>query len=1480
MRRLSTFFLAGALLLTAACGGGDKKGESSDGGSRKLFQPAGVVGPDSFAPTFSAATYKVDPSTLTSGSVSGSAPGLYAGRTYGGSGQNICDVEAMIKFLKYYEDRGRAWADVQGIEFENLETYLRSLTPVFALQNLNVKMFGFKNGKSYGYDAVIAAGTAILIDDQGMPRARCACGNPLLGSSETPPDGTDNPPDDEGNPEPQDSVPPEDETVPGDTTVPGDNTVPPVERQPDPDCPKEFEGNTYTDSGGTTWTWVKGNPTPETSPGGANWWDEDSNSYRTTQELEPEFIDCPEPDDQRIPQDDPDCPDWNSPPVTYTDPNGDIWIFDPQSGTWYSTTDFDQFKVSTEDLPGYSENCDEDDTDIPENPCPVRRLDGKYVPGYYIDANGNRWEWASDVDEWFQVDTTTSGQLEDIPGYLEECGLPRQLKPECPQQYVHEESNSLSWTAYVTRGGEVWLFDPFARNWTNQQTGEVIPGDDPSALPGYLKDCPSPNDGQGNPCPPIRPDIRETWTDPATGETWAYRIGVRDGRLALLWVNDTTGERLDRSELYAQACPDGTTPGETPECPPGKPILGQVWIDTLGNEWVYAANTGGADGWDNVSTEWIENLRTQDLPNQPDDCLPPVEERPCPPILKIADGTTWFGDNGHTYVYKAAAGGWVDATDPEGSVVPYTVLLPGYSDDCMPPCPPLDATRSGYFGVWIDPSNGTVWIKPIGGTQWYRIPDGETIDDTRDLPFYTEDCLPPCDPESDGGSTYEYDENDKPVAPEQDPYSDDKDKAVDVKPGDEPAKVTQIVDELVEPSTAVGDDCNPEGCLTADTEPELGHSFKDSGGVVWRYVGDGNWLAEDGRTATDVLDIPGYAEACLPPDVPLERECPEEYEGARYVDSNGIEWVWVGFSPDPADSDHGQHWFHRYEDGTAVYKYTVELDPFLSDCPKPPDLVIQEGSIRVDLRAPKILCVGESTEIVLVASPSEDQFITTAEINIDGAGDYGNQVERTVWVHTWTPDAPGYYEIKGSAEDSAGLSGADLVVVVVEECGDSTEQSNPLPIDVRINAETSVCVGDKFVFQVIVTLDPRANLTSLDVTADGAPTRVGQQSPTTYSGSLLAASEGELEIQAKGEDDLGTTDTAVHYVKVIPCDDTPNDSTPEQETPSRDNTPPVVTVTATPECIEIETDAQKTYSVVIEASDADGDTMTVNLNNGLFEESTVTGTGSVSKIFIASERNRGTTLTFTATADDGQATTTSNTASVRVEYPGGCSPTESTKPNTMPSVTIVSQPTKSVAVCKSGQTTSEKVSFTITANDAEGDKLTVTLASYDKTISLGTAAKSLGTLTGSGSLSTTETVTASQIGHTIEYTARADDGIFTGISKVSIVVVEKTTGCADNVAPTVNLANKTWPACLGQKGSPVGFTVGDTPGSSLTITIKVGKEVVQSGKKTIGLTGKETISYTFTPQMAGASVSVEVVDEKGLAGQPVTTTLTKEICPG
>ncbi|MGA1649908.1 MAG: hypothetical protein ACO39Y_10975, partial [Ilumatobacteraceae bacterium] len=234
------------------------------------------------------------------------------------------------------------------------------------------------------------------------------------------------------------------------------------------------------------------------------------------------FIDCPEPGRQRIPQDDPDCPDWNSPPVTYTDPNGDIWVFDPEGPAWINTSDPEANKADTTDeLPGYTDLCDPQE-DIPEE------------------------------------------------GWLE---------PQCPNQYLHEESNSLSWTAYVTQGGVVWTFNPFLpRGWTNRSTGDFVAGDDPSAIPGYDQECP-PADRQGRPCPPIHPAYQETWVNPETGEVWVYTVDPFIE--SLVWVSELDGSTRTALALRFLICPIDIdwNPEDEPECPPGKPMRNDTWVD-------------------------------------------------------------------------------------------------------------------------------------------------------------------------------------------------------------------------------------------------------------------------------------------------------------------------------------------------------------------------------------------------------------------------------------------------------------------------------------------------------------------------------------------------------------------------------------------------------------------------------------------------------------------------------------------------------------------------------------------------------------------------------------------------------------------------------------------------------------------------------------------------------------------------------------
>jgi hypothetical protein len=60
-KRIGAALVAGVLVISAACSGGEKSTDESTvaGPARALFQPPGVVGPDSFAPSFDLATYEV-----------------------------------------------------------------------------------------------------------------------------------------------------------------------------------------------------------------------------------------------------------------------------------------------------------------------------------------------------------------------------------------------------------------------------------------------------------------------------------------------------------------------------------------------------------------------------------------------------------------------------------------------------------------------------------------------------------------------------------------------------------------------------------------------------------------------------------------------------------------------------------------------------------------------------------------------------------------------------------------------------------------------------------------------------------------------------------------------------------------------------------------------------------------------------------------------------------------------------------------------------------------------------------------------------------------------------------------------------------------------------------------------------------------------------------------------------------------------------
>lgn len=169
----------------------DGGGGGSTAGGEVFLQAAGASGPDPFTestardsgPDPSTASPSPSPVPSASGTgsqvtrgVDGAAPGLYGGTRKVAS----CDVEKQISVLGAAPEKNRAFASVQDIEPSAVPGYLRSLTPVQLRMDTRVTNHSFRDGKAAAYQAVLQAGTAVLVDDRGVPRVRCACGNPLL----------------------------------------------------------------------------------------------------------------------------------------------------------------------------------------------------------------------------------------------------------------------------------------------------------------------------------------------------------------------------------------------------------------------------------------------------------------------------------------------------------------------------------------------------------------------------------------------------------------------------------------------------------------------------------------------------------------------------------------------------------------------------------------------------------------------------------------------------------------------------------------------------------------------------------------------------------------------------------------------------------------------------------------------------------------------------------------------------------------------------------------------------------------------------------------------------------------------------------------------------------------------------------------------------------------------------------------------------
>ena len=115
--------------------------------------------------------------SLVGGVADGTEPGLYGGSRDAA----VCDVDQLVAFLSDPANaaQAEAWAGTLGITVADIPTYVDGLTAVRLRFDTRVTNHGFTDGEANPFQSLLQAGTAVLVDDTGVPRVKCNCGNPL-----------------------------------------------------------------------------------------------------------------------------------------------------------------------------------------------------------------------------------------------------------------------------------------------------------------------------------------------------------------------------------------------------------------------------------------------------------------------------------------------------------------------------------------------------------------------------------------------------------------------------------------------------------------------------------------------------------------------------------------------------------------------------------------------------------------------------------------------------------------------------------------------------------------------------------------------------------------------------------------------------------------------------------------------------------------------------------------------------------------------------------------------------------------------------------------------------------------------------------------------------------------------------------------------------------------------------------------------------
>lgn len=138
---------------------------------------------------------EVSADAVPAGSIDGGAAGVYAGVL----GQSSCDVAGLQSALTADAAKAAAWAqafageaalwDNSALTADGIVEFLAWLTPVLTTSDLWVTSTGYADGEGSAEQVVLQAGSAVLVDMNGVPRVDCGTGDPLTAAEAPEADG-------------------------------------------------------------------------------------------------------------------------------------------------------------------------------------------------------------------------------------------------------------------------------------------------------------------------------------------------------------------------------------------------------------------------------------------------------------------------------------------------------------------------------------------------------------------------------------------------------------------------------------------------------------------------------------------------------------------------------------------------------------------------------------------------------------------------------------------------------------------------------------------------------------------------------------------------------------------------------------------------------------------------------------------------------------------------------------------------------------------------------------------------------------------------------------------------------------------------------------------------------------------------------------------------------------------------------------------